>query len=103
MTPEELVEKVAQTIWARRRECALAEGVYLLSWESENDTLKNDVRDEARAALRVVREAMAEPDEAMQRAGRMREVLPGGGAITMWASNKWADMLAASALGRIEE
>lgn len=37
--------------------------------------------------------------EAMEQAGRMREMIPeaaAGGAITMWATNRWAEMLTAS-------
>lgn len=36
--------------------------------------------------------------EEMGRASGMRHKLPNGGAITMWAVNKWGDMLAAAPL-----
>jgi hypothetical protein len=55
---------------------------------------------EARAALRVVRDVMAEPDDAMKQAGS--NALTGWVAPAMHSADAWRAMLAASPLGRVE-
>jgi hypothetical protein len=75
MTPDELVAKVAREIYA-----------------SGPDVTKDEAFRAALAALRVVREAMGEPDEAMLQNSQE--------ATTAWG--RWRLMLAASPLGRID-
>ena len=91
----ELVEKVARAICAADPECG--------AWEGCGSLLRRQLRDEARAALRVVREALAEPDEAMQQAGDIGLSFAGVDNSTPDdAVECWLAMLAASPLGRVE-
>ncbi len=99
MTPEELVEAVAEAMRDERR---AATG--LMSTTPSWGALKQEFRDDwlncARAALRVVRDAMAEPDDAMRAACRATT----GAIITRkHCDEMWQGMLAAHPISRIEE
>jgi hypothetical protein len=98
MTPD-LVEKVARAIWENRE--GTFPGFTRLSWEDGTELARTCARADARAALRVVREVMAESDEAMRQAGyRDMPFAPPGRTIV--ACGTWRRMLAASPLGRVE-
>jgi hypothetical protein len=89
----DLAEKVARAMWDYRTRTACALSIGLLPWNQETDALREDVRAEARAALRVVRDALAEPDDGMICEGE----------LCVSEARVWRAMLAASPLGRIEE
>lgn len=56
-----MVEKVARAMWARRCEVLAEAGWPRMSlWEHVSDTLRDDFRAEARAAIEAI--AQAEPD-----------------------------------------
>ncbi len=86
----EMVERVARTICRLSSSVGCAcddDGVFRCA-----DLLPAAV---ARAAI----EAMREPTDEMSRVSGMRHELPDGGAVTLWAVNKWPDMIDA-ALGK---
>ena len=64
----EMVERVARAIWAARRKRGLVlGGPDIGDWEDENETLHENVRREAVAAIK----AMEVPTEAMRDAGAL--------------------------------
>ena len=87
MTPDELVEKVAAAIWERAYPDHLWNGDYVGA---------PLYRAAARAALRVVHEALEEPGELMVAAAYRTE------GHSRAAAAIWRAMLAASPLGRID-
>ena len=62
MTEQELVEKVAEAIWLA--EAARANRRRYILWADVGDTMRDNYRPLARAALSVIREALREPSEA---------------------------------------
>lgn len=98
MTPEDLVEKVALAMreaWRDREELRRV----TLEWPDIGPEEREAYMADARAALRVVREALAEPTQEMQVAGG--NALGGWVAPALHADDAWRAMLDASPLGRI--
>ena len=94
MTPDELVEAVARGMrdaWVKR---SLRPTYAPVPWDDLGESDKETWLHDARAALRVVREAMREPDEVMMHAYY---------DVASHPVEEWRAMLAASPLGRIEE
>jgi hypothetical protein len=96
---DDLVEKVARAIWKTREE--MFPGYQRLSWEETIEIARKAATADALAALRVVREALAEPDGAMMDAWENYQHPPHheNRAATKQAAI-WRAMLAASPLGR---
>jgi hypothetical protein len=97
MTPDELVEKMAREI---SRGCC--DGCECDGYIEPCSVATCSCRASARAALRVVREAMQEPDEAMVIEGGL--YAPG---VCLAETRRdvpaiWRAMLAASPIGRID-
>lgn len=93
MTAEELVDAVAGAMFEA------ATGAGYAPFNAQPPATQASFRAMARAALRVVREAMREPDEAMRAACRATT----GAIITRkHCDEMWQGMLAASPLGRID-
>jgi hypothetical protein len=87
MTPDELVLRVEAAL-----EAEPPHAMTVSEWR----------RWAARAALRVVREAMQEPDEKMFEAGEGAFFSTYTGTLTSTPDDVWRAMLAASPLGRID-
>lgn len=56
------VEEVARAIWAERQKTVVEAGLHLKEWDDETPLFRGDVRREARAAIK----AMREPSIAMR-------------------------------------
>ena len=59
---DELIEKVAEAIWLA--EAARANRRRYILWADVGDTMRDNYRPLARAAISVIREALSEPSEA---------------------------------------
>jgi hypothetical protein len=104
MTPEELMEKVAREMredWRDRM--AVTDRAETLPWDDIEAEERADCIAMARAAVRVVRDALREPDGMMMAAGEEADAdcegLDSGKACLVL----WRAMLAASPLGRIDD
>jgi hypothetical protein len=101
MTPDELVEAVARAIredWRNRM--SAEDRAETLPWEDIEAEERADCIAMARAALRVVREAMREPSVDMEIRGTEDWICVR--ATEDRAAVIWRAMLAASPLGRID-
>ena len=86
MTADELVEKVARAICVADPDCG--------EWETADRLLRRALREEARAAIRAVHEAMREPSLTMAITGAPHTNVAVGSGIPE-ASGTWRAMLAA--------
>ncbi len=93
MTADELVEAVARAMYEARRARVCP---HAIEWAALDNDYRESFRDEARAAIRAVHEAMREPSEDMEAAGgkELRLFV----APHLHVDKAWRAMLAASPL-----